>query len=120
MKKILSTIILSLFILWTGLTQVSAYNISKEKQDLIQKSLPTNIITKVDNIVSKWNEEKTYLIYKKIKKLVFQLQMKVLKSTNKTNEEKKQLINKFYAILYLIEEHVDKKYEPSNWSNDSI
>lgn len=120
MKKIISTMIVSLLIISGLSSNVSAYQISAQKEQIIIKSLSPTITSKLDWIISKWNAEKTYTIYNKVKKLVFTLQMKILSDSTLTEAQKNDKIDKFNAVLYILEKHVSDIYKPNNNTWDSI
>lgn len=121
MKKIIkSSILLILLSTFIWISNAGAYELPKEKIDIITKSLDTKTITTIDTLLSKWTVQKTYDVYNKISKVVYNLQMKTISNTKLSESKKIDLINKYNAVLYLIEKHLDDKYKPSNSIGDSI
>jgi len=119
-KKIIALIVSSFLVLSMTSVNVNAYQISAKKEQVITTSLSPELVQKIDSIVAKWDGEKTYQVYKKIKKLVLKLQAKTLKRTDLTEAKKLEYINKFNAVLYIIEKHVPEQYAPTNQAWDSI
>ena len=120
MKKIIAGIIVSLLAVSSLTSSVSAYKLSDEKEQVITNSLSAEMIWKIENIVWKWTEYKTYIIYNKIQKLVFNLKMKVIARTDIDEKEKFSIIAKYNSVLYIIEKNVANKYMPQSSTWDDI
>lgn len=120
MKKILAGTLLLTSFLFISLSNVSAYELPKEKTDVITKSLDAKTIATLDKLISKWSSQKTYDVYNKISKVVYSLQMKTLQNVNLSEAKKTELIDKYNSVLYSIEKHLDDKYKPTNTVGDSI
>lgn len=121
MKKILIwTIIGIIWVYFLSISNVNAYELSKEKTEVIEKSLDVKTINSLNTLLSKWDSKKTYDVYNKLSIVVYNLQMKVISNNSLSEIKKSELIDKYNSVLYIIEKHLDDKYMPYNLEWDSI
>jgi len=121
MKKIISyLIIISIFLLPFFIKNTTfGYEISNEKEKIISKYFNKDIENTILNIVWKWDKEKQFNVYNKIKKIVLNKQIEILDSKIPDNEKEKK-INKLNAFLFVIEKSLSDDFKPQNNPWDSI